>query len=60
MKQKDGHECISLDLYSNLLNEGCLYEGYVENCGYAFYECVPVLPMLIKPILFMIYVMFVN
>lgn len=42
MKQKDGHECISLDLYSNLLNEGCLYEGYVENCGYAFYECVPV------------------
>ncbi len=42
MQRKDGANIISLDLYANLLSNGDLYEGYVENCGYAFYENVPV------------------
>lgn len=36
MQRKDGANIISLDLYANLLSNGDLYEGYVENCGYAF------------------------
>lgn len=40
--QKNSNSSISLEVYVNLLNTGQLYKGYVENCGYATYEAVPV------------------
>ena len=42
MQGRNASNIISLDLYTNLLSSGDLYEGYVENCGYAFYENIPV------------------
>lgn len=42
MQGRNESNIISLDLYTNLLSSGDLYEGYVENCGYAFYENIPV------------------
>lgn len=35
-------QTISLEAYLQLLDSGQLYEGYVEDCGYAYYEAVPV------------------
>lgn len=37
------NDIISIDEYINHLNNGRLYEGYVENLGYAYYEsgCIP-------------------
>ena len=65
MQGRNESNIISLDLYTNLLSSGNLYEGYVENCGYAFYENIPIFAYSnnvqnTKLRLSMIHIMYVN